>query len=227
MLNLAIALAQPADALLLDEPTATLAPTSATGCGLAQRAARGGMALMFSTESVNEAMRHGDRMIVLAAGRLLFTGSPAEMVRVHGIGADGDAEAAELAFMRLVEPPGMRAAGCCFRKDLRLLGRAPALLLRAGRLPAAGRPAGGAGAAIGRAATGRRPGRPRLLGALGGGGPPRLSIADCVQRLSEDVNVRELEAADAEAALNDGRVPAVLTIREGFRRTCSRGCASP
>ena len=42
---------------------------------------------------------------MLAAGRLLFAGTPAELVREHDIGAGGDAEAAELAFIRLVEPP--------------------------------------------------------------------------------------------------------------------------
>jgi ABC-type multidrug transport system ATPase subunit len=60
---------------------------------------------MFSTQSVDEAMRHGDRIAVLAAGRLLFAGSPSELLRDYGLGAGEDAEAVELAFIRLVEPP--------------------------------------------------------------------------------------------------------------------------
>ena len=105
-LNLAIALAGRPSALLLDEPTATLSPDQRHRLWAWLDELRGGgLALMFSTQSVDEAMRHGDRLVVLAGGRLLFAGSPAEMVSVHGIATDGDAEAAELAFMRLVEPP--------------------------------------------------------------------------------------------------------------------------
>ena len=64
-----------------------------------------GMALMFSTQSVDEAVRRGDRLLVLAGGRRLFAGTAAEMVAAHG-GGDGGAEAAELAFMRLVSGVG-------------------------------------------------------------------------------------------------------------------------
>ena len=39
------------------------------------------MALMFSTQSVDEATRRGDRLVVLAAGRLLFAGTAEEMMR--------------------------------------------------------------------------------------------------------------------------------------------------
>jgi ABC-2 type transport system ATP-binding protein len=89
--------------LLLDEPTATLSPDQRLRLWEWLDELRGGgMALMFSTQSVDEAMRRGDRRVVLAGGRLLFTGTSAEMVRAHGVGGGGDAEAAELAFMRLV-----------------------------------------------------------------------------------------------------------------------------
>ena len=103
-LNLAIALAGRPSVLLLDEPTATLSPDQRHRLwGWLDELRGGGMALMFSTQSVDEAIRHGDRVAVLAAGRLLFAGSPLELVREHGIGAGQDAEAAELAFIRLVE----------------------------------------------------------------------------------------------------------------------------
>jgi ABC-2 type transport system ATP-binding protein len=103
-LNLAIALAGEPGTLLLDEPTATLSPDQRHRLWAWLDDLRGeGMGLMFSTQSVDEAIRHGDRLIVLAAGRLLFAGEPEEMVRIHGIGAEADSEAAELAFIRLVE----------------------------------------------------------------------------------------------------------------------------
>jgi ABC-type multidrug transport system ATPase subunit len=92
--------------LLVDEPTATLSPDQRHRLWTWLAGLRGeGLALMFSTQSVDEAMRHADRICVLAAGRLLFAGTPEELVREHDIGAGGDAEAAELAFIRLVEPP--------------------------------------------------------------------------------------------------------------------------
>jgi ABC-2 type transport system ATP-binding protein len=105
-LNLAIALAGEPSVLLLDEPTATLSPDQRHRLwGWLDQLRAGGMALMFSTQSVDEAMRHGGRIAVLAAGRLVFAGSPADLLREHGIGDGAGAEAAELAFMRLLEPP--------------------------------------------------------------------------------------------------------------------------
>jgi len=104
-LNLAIALAGRPNVLLLDEPTATLSPDQRRRLWTWLDDLRaGGLALLFSTQSVDEAARHGDRMVVLAGGRLLFAGTPGEMVERYGIGPGIDAEAAEVAFMRLVEP---------------------------------------------------------------------------------------------------------------------------
>jgi ABC-2 type transport system ATP-binding protein len=101
-LNLAIALAGRPSVLLLDEPTATLSPDQRLRLWTWLDELRDhGMAVMFSTQSVDEAIRRGDRLVVLGAGRLLFAGAPAEMAAVHGGGGD-DAEAAERAFMRLV-----------------------------------------------------------------------------------------------------------------------------
>lgn len=100
-LNLAIALAGRPSVLLLDEPTATLSPDQRRRLWRWLDELRdGGLALLFSTQSVDEAARHGDRLLVLAGGRALFAGTTDEMVRAHGAG-DGDAE---LAFMRLVAP---------------------------------------------------------------------------------------------------------------------------
>jgi ABC-type multidrug transport system ATPase subunit len=104
-LNLAIALAGRPSVLLLDEPTATLSPDQRLRLWrwLDELRAEEGMALLFSTQSVDEAQRHGDRLIVLVAGRLAFSGTAEEMVAAHGAGADADAEVAEGAFMRLLE----------------------------------------------------------------------------------------------------------------------------
>jgi ABC-2 type transport system ATP-binding protein len=107
-LNLAIALAGRPSVLLLDEPTATLSPDQRVRLWRWLDELRGGegMALMFSTQSVDEAQRHGDRLVVLVDGRLAFSGTAREMVAAHGDGAGGDAEMAERAFMRLLEQSG-------------------------------------------------------------------------------------------------------------------------
>ena len=105
-LNLAIALAGRPSVLLLDEPTATLSPDQRLRLWEWLDELRGGgMALMFSTQSVDEAARRGDRLVVLAGGLLLFAGTAAEMTATHGGGGPG-AEAAERAFMRLVSGRG-------------------------------------------------------------------------------------------------------------------------
>jgi ABC-type multidrug transport system ATPase subunit len=104
-LNLAIALAGRPTVLLLDEPTATLSPDQRLRLWrwLDELRAEEGMALLFSTQSVDEAQRHGDRLMVLVAGRLAFSGTAREMVAAHGADGGGDAEVAEGAFMRLLE----------------------------------------------------------------------------------------------------------------------------
>ncbi|WP_217914143.1 ABC transporter ATP-binding protein [Miltoncostaea marina] len=103
-LNLAVALAGGPSVLLLDEPTATLSPDQRRRLwSWLDELRGGGLALLFSTQSVDEAVRHGDRMTVLAEGRLLFAGTAARLVAAHG-GGEAGAEAAEAAFMRLVDP---------------------------------------------------------------------------------------------------------------------------
>jgi len=107
-LNLAIALAGRPSVLLLDEPTATLSPDQRLRLwGWLDELRGGGMALMFSTQSVDEASRRSDRLLVLAGGRLLFAGTAGAMTAAHGGDGGGTgAEAAERAFMRLVSGRG-------------------------------------------------------------------------------------------------------------------------
>ena len=106
-LNLAIALAGRPAALLLDEPTSTLSPDQVHRLWrwLDQLREEEGLGVLFSTQSVDEAARHGERMIVLNQGRVAFTGTAAELVARHGTAGVGDADSAEEAFLNLVGAP--------------------------------------------------------------------------------------------------------------------------
>ena len=148
-------------------------------------------------------------------------------MREHDIGAGGDAEAAELAFIRLVEPLAVRAAALLFRKDVRLLARAPALLLVLVVYPLLVALL----VALALQSDDRKPDVALVVQDASGRsvevGERRLSIDDYVDRLSEDVNVRELDAADAQAALDDGRVAAVLTVPDRFIADLQSGVRPP
>jgi ABC-2 type transport system ATP-binding protein len=103
--NIAIGLLAAPAVLLLDEPSASLDPRQRARlwefiAGLAQ----GGTAVIFTTHDVGEAERHADRLLVLADGELLFTGTPADLERV----AAGDAGAPdfESAFVRFLRERG-------------------------------------------------------------------------------------------------------------------------
>ena len=103
--NIAIGLLAEPAVLLLDEPSASLDPRQRARLwefivGLAQ----GGTAVIFTTHDVGEAERHADRLLVLADGELLFTGTPADLEQV----AAGDAAAPdfESAFVRFLHERG-------------------------------------------------------------------------------------------------------------------------
>jgi ABC-2 type transport system ATP-binding protein len=103
--NIAIGLLAEPAVLLLDEPSASLDPRQRARLwefivGLAQ----GGTAVIFTTHDVGEAERHADRLLVLADGELLFTGTPADLEQV----AAGDAAAPdfESAFVRFLRERG-------------------------------------------------------------------------------------------------------------------------
>jgi ABC-2 type transport system ATP-binding protein len=60
-----------------------------------------GTTVMFSTHDVGEAERYADRLLVLADGELLFTGTPAELeTATGGTAAAPDFETAFVAFLR-------------------------------------------------------------------------------------------------------------------------------
>ena len=100
--NIALGLLAEPAVLLLDEPSASLDPRQRERLrsfigGLAAE----GTAVVYSTHDVGEAERYADRVLVLADGELLFTGTPAELERVVG-----DAQDFESAFVRFLHEKG-------------------------------------------------------------------------------------------------------------------------
>jgi ABC-2 type transport system ATP-binding protein len=99
--NIAIGLLAGPPVLLLDEPSASLDPRQRARlwefiAGLA----RAGTSVIFATHDIGEAERHADRLLVLADGELLFTGTPAELERaVAGDAATADFESAFVRFL--------------------------------------------------------------------------------------------------------------------------------
>ena len=80
--NIAIGLLCEPDALLLDEPSASLDPRQRERLWeFIGRLSERGTSVVFSTHNVTEAERYADRVLVLADGELLFTGTPAELER--------------------------------------------------------------------------------------------------------------------------------------------------
>jgi ABC-2 type transport system ATP-binding protein len=97
--NVALALISEPPVLALDEPSASLDPAQRERlwhfiADLAEQ----GTTVLFSTHNVGEAQRYAARTVVLADGRLIFDGAPAElMARMHE--DDGDFERALVAFL--------------------------------------------------------------------------------------------------------------------------------
>ncbi len=100
-INIAIGLLRSPRALLLDEPSAALDPRQRERLwsfigGLASE----GAAVVYSTHDVGEAERYADRVLVLADGELLFTGTPAELeAATGGAAAAPDFESAFVRFL--------------------------------------------------------------------------------------------------------------------------------
>jgi ABC-2 type transport system ATP-binding protein len=102
--NIAVGLLGDPPVLLLDEPSAALDPRQRQRlwkfiCGLADA----GTGVVFATHDIAEAERHAQRVLVLADGELLFTGTPAMLkaaVAEGGQPADADLEQAFVAFLQ-------------------------------------------------------------------------------------------------------------------------------
>jgi ABC-2 type transport system ATP-binding protein len=100
--NIALGLLAEPAVLLLDEPSASLDPRQRDR--LWQFLAALGTTVLFSTHDVGEAERHADRLLVLADGELLFTGTPVELERATGAAAA--APDFETAFVRFLHEQG-------------------------------------------------------------------------------------------------------------------------
>jgi ABC-2 type transport system ATP-binding protein len=92
--NIAVGLLSEPSVLALDEPSSSLDPRQRERLwrfilGLSEK----GRAVVFSTHNVAEAERYAQRVIVLADGELLFSGSPGELAREArtdgGLGFEG------------------------------------------------------------------------------------------------------------------------------------------
>jgi ABC-2 type transport system ATP-binding protein len=100
--NIAIGLLGDPTVLLLDEPSASLDPRQRER--LWAFLAELGTAVVFSTHDVGEAERQGDRLLVLADGELLFSGTPEELEDATGGTAAGSDF--ETAFVRFLHDKG-------------------------------------------------------------------------------------------------------------------------
>jgi ABC-2 type transport system ATP-binding protein len=89
--------------VLLDEPSSSLDPRQRERLWefIGALAARG-TAVVFSTHNVGEADRYADRVLVLADGEALFTGSPTDLEARVG----GDPRDFEAAFVRFLHDRG-------------------------------------------------------------------------------------------------------------------------
>ena len=97
--NIAIGLLSQPEALLLDEPSASLDPRQRERLWEFLRAlASQGTAIVFSTHNVAEAERNANRVIVLADGELIYEGSAKELE--DEVGTDSDFETAFVEFLR-------------------------------------------------------------------------------------------------------------------------------
>jgi ABC-2 type transport system ATP-binding protein len=101
--NIAVGLLADPPVLALDEPSSSLDPRQRERLWefIGALAARG-TAVVFSTHNVGEAERYADRVLVLADGEVLFTGSPADLEALVG----GDPRDFEVAFVRYLHERG-------------------------------------------------------------------------------------------------------------------------
>jgi ABC-2 type transport system ATP-binding protein len=101
--NIAVGIVADPPVLLLDEPSSALDPRQREKLWeFAGGLSSGGTSVVYSTHYVQEAERHADRVIVLADGELVFTGTPRELEREAGITDLGF----EAAFVRFLEQRG-------------------------------------------------------------------------------------------------------------------------
>ncbi len=99
--NIALGLLADPPVLILDEPSSSLDPRQRARLWRFVLESSGrGRAVVFSTHNVAEAERYAHRVIVLADGELLFSGTPAELARSAGSDGGLDFEGAFVEFLR-------------------------------------------------------------------------------------------------------------------------------
>jgi ABC-2 type transport system ATP-binding protein len=102
--NIAVGLLADPPVLLLDEPSASLDPRQR---GILWEFVGGlerhGTVVVFSTHDVAEAERHADRLLVLADGELLFSGTPDSLAREVG---EVDVRSFESSFVSFLQARG-------------------------------------------------------------------------------------------------------------------------
>jgi ABC-2 type transport system ATP-binding protein len=102
--NIAVGLLGDPAVLLLDEPSSSLDPRQRERLWeFVAALARAGTTVVYSTHNVAEAERYADRLLVLADGELLFTGTPAALEQATG---EHDAIDFEGAFVRFLRTRG-------------------------------------------------------------------------------------------------------------------------
>jgi ABC-type multidrug transport system ATPase subunit len=98
--NVAAALIGDPPVLALDEPSTALDPAQRERLWEFVRGlTNAGTAVLFSTHNVSEAQRHADRVLVLDGGRLLFEGTPPQLLAAGGEHEGGDLERALVRFL--------------------------------------------------------------------------------------------------------------------------------
>jgi ABC-2 type transport system ATP-binding protein len=99
--NIALGLLADPAVLVLDEPSSSLDPRQRERLWrFVLESSSRGRAVVFSTHNVAEAERYAGRVIVLADGELLFSGTPAELARSSGSDGGLGFEAAFVEFLR-------------------------------------------------------------------------------------------------------------------------------
>ncbi len=99
--NIAVGLLADPPVLLLDEPSGALDPRQRQRLwGFIDALTERGTSVVFCTHDISEAERHGDRVLVLADGELLFDGTPAQLKAAAPPAAGEDLEQAFVGFLR-------------------------------------------------------------------------------------------------------------------------------
>jgi ABC-2 type transport system ATP-binding protein len=99
--NIAVGLLADPPVLLLDEPSGALDPRQRDRLwGFITELTERGTAVIFCTHDIAEAERHAHRILILADGEMLFSGTAAELRGAGEAGPDDDLEQAFVAFLR-------------------------------------------------------------------------------------------------------------------------------